>query len=91
MRQGKIEIIAAEDQVIADGHAVELHLAAFAAADADQREVGRAAADVADEDFLARLDKLVPAVAMGIDPGIERRLRFFDEHDPRQAGQARPP
>ena len=87
MRQGQIEIVAAEDQVIADGHAVELHLAAFAAADADQREVGRAAADVADEDLLARLDKLVPAVAMGIDPGVERRLRLFDQHHPRQAGQ----
>jgi len=28
MRQGQIEIIAAEDQVFADGHAMELHLAA---------------------------------------------------------------
>ena len=87
VRQGQIEIIAAEDQVIADGHAVELHLAAFAAADADQREVGRAAADVADENLLTRFDKLVPSVSMGIDPGIERGLRFFDQHDSRQAGQ----
>ena len=87
MGQGEIEIIAAEDQVIADGHAVELHLAAFAAADADQREVGRAAADVADENLLAWLDKLIPTVPMGVDPGIERRLWFFDEHDPRQTGQ----
>ena len=61
VRQGKIEIIAAEDQVIADGHAVELHLAAFAATDADQREVGRAAADVADEDLLTRLGQAGPS------------------------------
>ena len=87
VRQGKIEIIAAEDQMITDGHAVELDLAAFAAADADQREVGRAPADIADEDLLARLDKLVPSVAMGVDPGIESGLRLFDQHHPRQAGQ----
>ena len=30
VRQGQIEIIAAENQVVADGHAVELHLAAWA-------------------------------------------------------------
>ena len=60
MRQGKIEIVAAEDQVVADGHAMELYLAAVAATNADQREIGRAAADIADEYFLARFDKLVP-------------------------------
>ena len=60
MCQGKIEVIAAQDQVIAHGHAMELHLAAFAAADANQREVGGAAADIADENFLTRLDELVP-------------------------------
>ena len=63
MGQGQVEVVAAEDQVIADGHAMELHLAAFAAADADQREVGGAAADVADEDLLARVDEPVPVVA----------------------------
>ncbi len=87
VRQGKIEIIAAEDQVLADGHAVELHLAALTAADADQRKVGRAAADIANENFLTRLDKPVPAVSMGVDPGIERGLRLLDEHHSRQAGQ----
>ena len=85
--QGQIEVVAAQDQVIADCHAVELDLAAVAAADANQGEVGRAAADVADEDLLARLDKLVPAVSMGVDPGIEGRLRFLDQHDTRQARQ----
>ena len=61
MGQGQIEVVAAEDQVLADGHAVELHLAALAAADADQREVGRAAADVADQDLLARLRPAGPS------------------------------
>ena len=34
--QGQVEVVAAEDQVVAHGHAMELHLSAFAAADADQ-------------------------------------------------------
>ena len=34
--QGQVEIVAAEDQVVADGHAMELDLAPFAAADANQ-------------------------------------------------------
>ena len=87
MGQGQVEVVAAEDQVVADGHAVELHLAALAAADADQGEVGRAAADVADQNLLARLDQLVPVVAMGVDPGVEGRLRLLDQHHPRQTGQ----
>ena len=53
MGQGQVEVVAAEDQVIADGDAVELDLARFAAADADQGEVGGAAPHVADEDLLA--------------------------------------
>jgi hypothetical protein len=62
--EGEVEVVAAEDQVLADGHPVEHHLAAAAAAgpgkalpdrpDADEREVARPAADVADEDRLAR-------------------------------------
>ena len=65
MGQGQVEVVAAEDQVIADGDAVELDLAAFAAADADQREVGRAAADVADQDLLARLRPAAPSRRRG--------------------------
>ena len=73
MGQGQVEVVAAEDQVVADGHAVELHLAAFAAADADQREVRRAAADVADEDLLARRDQPVPVVGDGRRSRRKRR------------------
>ena len=39
--------------MIADGDAMELHLAVGSPANTDQREVGRAAANVADQDFLA--------------------------------------
>ena len=89
VRQRQIEIVAAENQVLADSDAMELHFAVIAGPHADEREVGRAAADVADEDFLARLDQPFPIVAMPIDPRIERGLRLFDQHDARQTGEGR--
>ena len=50
-------------------------------ADGDQGEVGRAAADVADEDEVADLDLLAPVVALGVEPGVERGLRLFQQRD----------
>ena len=87
-RQGQVLIVAAQDQVIAYGHPVELDLVSFAAPHADQREIGRTAADVADQDLLARLDSLVPISVVGVDPGVEGRLRFFDQHHARQPGRS---
>jgi hypothetical protein len=84
--QGEVHVVAAQDQVIADRHAVELHLLLLARADADQREVGRAAADVAHEDRLPGRDELFPLLLVFVDPGVKRRLRLFDQHD---AGQSR--
>ena len=50
-------------------------------ADGDQREVGGAAADVADQHDVADLDLLAPAVAAGVDPGVERGLRLLEQRD----------
>ena len=50
--QGKIEIVAAEQKVLADGGSLKLQLAVDQAS-AHQAEVGRAAADVADQNQFA--------------------------------------
>ena len=89
LRQRQIEIIAAEDQMIADGDAMELHFAAFAAADANEREVGSSAADIADQNLLARRDQLLPIGLMGVNPGVKSGLRLFDQHHARQTGRRR--
>src|SRR6185436_9041116 len=81
LRQGEVHIVAAQQQMVADGHAVELYLPLFATADANQREIGRAATNVADENLLAWADELVPVVLMFVNPGIKGRLRLFDQHD----------
>ena len=86
MGQPQIEVVAAEYQMVAHGHAVELHPLALPS-HANEREVGCAAAAIADQNLLARLDQRVPIVAVLLDPGVERRLRFFDQHNTRQAGR----
>ncbi len=57
MRECQVLIVAAKNQVLADGHAMEVDFfGGVAAADADQREIGRAAADVADQNLLTWQD-----------------------------------
>ena len=82
----EIEIVAAEHQVFADCDAMELHAALFAAPHANQRKVGRAAADVANQDLLSRFHAFLPVLRVLVDPGVKRGLRFFDQDDTRQAG-----
>ena len=48
-------------------------------ADGDQGEVGRAAADVADQDDVTDLDLLSPLVALHGEPGVEGRLGFLEQ------------
>ena len=59
--QGEIHVVAADQHVIADGQPSQEQLAGLLA-DADQGEVGRAAADIADEELRPR-------------PSVRRRQR----------------
>ena len=64
---------------------------AVAFADRDQAEVGRAAADVADQHEIADFHAAPPAVAERVEPGVERGLRLFEQRhlfEPRGAGGA---
>ncbi len=85
--EGQVEIITAEDQVLADSHALELHLAATLLAGMNQRKVGRAAADITNQDFFPGLNCAVPLVMLRINPGVKCGLWLFDQHDPRQFGE----
>src|SRR5207248_834995 len=58
-REGQIDVVAAEEDVLADRDAIERELAA-ALGDGDQAEVGGAAADIDDEDQVADLNALAP-------------------------------
>ena len=72
--QGKIEIVAAEQKVLADGGSLKLQLAVDQAS-AHQAEVGRAAADVADQDQFAISEVFAGSLSqrgwIGRDPCIE--------------------
>ena len=89
-RQRQVHVVAAEQDVLADRDALERQVA-VAFADRDQAEVGRAAADVADQHEIADLHAAPPAVAERVEPGVERGLRLFEQRDllePRGAGGA---
>ena len=84
----EIEIVAAEQQVLADGGAREVDPVAFAR-DADQAEVAGAAADVADQHDLAVEELLARAREIVGDPGIEGRGGLFEQRQLFEAGFAR--
>ena len=84
-RERQVHVVAAEQDVLADGHALKRELAVLLG-DGDQGEVGRAAADVADEDEVADLDPLAPAVALRVEPGVEGGLRLFEQRDVLEPG-----
>ena len=89
-REREIHVVAAEQDVLADRDALERQVA-VPLADRDQAEVGRAAADVADQDEIADLDPPPPAVAERVEPGVERRLRLLEQRDVLEAGSCAPP
>ena len=83
-REREIHVVAAQQDVFADGDAFQAKLAVFFG-DGDQGEVGGAAADIDDEDQVADLDLLAP-VGLAFDPGIKCRLRLFEQDDVLVAG-----
>ena len=85
MRQGKVDVVAAEHEVVAHGDAAESR-PGQSLDHGDQTEVGRAAADVADQDQLAGTHLALPAVLVRDDPAIKRRLRLFEQRDRGQIG-----
>ena len=76
--EGQVDVVAAEHEVVADGHPPKTR-AAGRLDDRDQAEVRRTAADVADQDQFARADLSLPDVLMGHDPAVKGRLRLFEE------------
>ena len=86
MGQREVDVVAAEHQVIADGDAAKPG-AGRRLDDRDQAEVGRPAADVADQDQLAGANLALPAVLVRDDPAVKRRLRFLEQRD---RGELRP-
>ena len=86
--QREIEIVAAEQQMLADRGAGELDAIAIAM-DPDQSEVAGAAADVADQHELAVEQAFLRLRQVIRDPGIKRRGRLFHQRELFDSGFAR--
>src|SRR5690348_10092724 len=79
MRQRQVKVVAAEDEVFADGDAVEEDLVVLRPASADERAVARAAAHVTHEDRPPGPHLRAPLRAAAENPGVNRALRLFDQ------------
>ena len=83
--QRQIHVVAAEQDVFADADALELQRAGDIG-HRNQAEVRGAAADVADQDDVARRHRVAPLPAGLRGPGIEGRLRLLQQRDAAQSG-----
>ncbi len=85
--EGEVEVIAAKQEVLADGGAGELD-AVVLAADADEGEVAGAAADVADQHGLSVKELLAGLGEIAGDPGVEGGGGFLEQRELWDAGFA---
>ena len=74
----EVHVVASEQDVVANGDALERECT-IAIADFDEREVGRASADVDDEDDVSHRHIVAPGVATLSDPVVQRSLRLFEQ------------
>ena len=78
MGERQIHVVAAEQDVLADGETVEAQLAGFFS-NGDEREVRGAAADIDHEDEISDTDELAP-VRVPLNPGVEGGLRLLEQN-----------
>ena len=83
-----VHVVAAEEDVIADGDALEHELAALVDR-RDDGEVRGASADVDDEHDVARGDVLAPRVSPVGEPRVEGGLRLLEERQVLETGGIR--
>jgi hypothetical protein len=76
--KGEIHVVAAEQDVIADRNPFQRELAGLLR-HGNEREIGRAAADIADEDQVADAHLPPPPFALCRHPGVERGLRLLEQ------------
>ena len=64
--QSEVKIVAAEDQMLADRDPMKLRLALAVEPDVNEREIRRAAADIANQDLLPGTNQLLPIRAVAL-------------------------
>ena len=84
-RQRQVHVVAAQQNVLADGHALQRQFAVLFG-NHDEAEIRGAAADVAHQHQVADLDSAAPAIALALQPRVKSCLRLFQQCDLLQAG-----
>ena len=79
-RQRQIHVVAAQQDVIANGDAFQRQVAVLLG-NHDQAEIRGAAAHVAHQNEVADLDAAAPGVALAFEPRVKGCLRLFQQRD----------
>ena len=83
--QRKVHVVAAEQEVLANGNALQGQVAVFSC-HCDEAEIRRSAADIADEQKVSGFHLFAPFGALVFQPGVKRCLWLFEKSDLVQAG-----
>jgi len=83
--QRQIHVVAAQEDMLAHRDAVQFQ-GTVLLGDGDQRQIRGATAHVHHQDQIAHLHLLAPVTLGGLDPAVERRLGFFQQHQVTQTG-----
>ena len=84
VRQRRVHVIAAQQDMIAHRNALQRNLAGLFA-HCDQRKIRRASADIDDQDQIADIYQIAP-LRMSLDPVVESGLRLFEKNHSAIAG-----
>src|SRR5262245_16791098 len=76
--ESEVHVVATQKNMIPDGHTCELQIAVLFGY-SDQGEVGSTASHIDYKDDISDFDRFPEGVADAFDPGIERRLWFFEQ------------
>ena len=79
-RQRQVHVIAAQQDVVANGNAFQRQFAIFFG-NRNEAEIRRAATDVAHKNEVADLDSAAPGVTLAFKPRVKGRLGLFQQRD----------
>ena len=80
MCQREVHVVAAEQQVVADGETLQTQFSVNLV-DRHQRQVGRAATDINHQQHVAGGQHVSPIIGMRGQPAVNGCLRFFQQHE----------
>ena len=83
--ESQVHVVATEKNMIPYGYTCQLQIAVLFGY-SDQGEVGRTAAHIDHKDDIPDFDRFPKGVADAVEPGVQRRLWFFEQRQIMESG-----